>query len=401
MTTQTDDQGQRFTLPGWLLALLPLLLLGALVWGFLALDPMASITGTVPPVETLTIERIELLPDGMVVHAVNGGPEPVTVAQVLVDDAYWSYEISPGKVLGRLGRATITIPYPWVEGETHAIRLITNTGATFDAEVAVAVETPQAGKGFWLIYAVVGFYVGIVPIGLGLLWFPLLRRMGRSGMNFILALTVGLLVFLLLDTLLEAIEIGSEVPGVFQAVPLIFLVAALSFLALMAITQARGVTDRNTYQGRVWLATMIALGIGLHNLGEGMAIGAAFAQGAVSLGTFLVVGFTIHNITEGIGIGAPIARDRPSIYRFLGLLALAGGPAILGTWIGGFAFNPLAAVLFLSIGVGAILQVVYEVTRIILADSQRANLAWANRATLGGLVVGIAFMYFTAFLVKF
>ena len=139
MTTQTDKQGQRFTLPGWLLALLLLLLLSALVWGFLALDPMAAITGTVPPVETLTIERIELLPDGMVVHAVNGGPEPVTVAQVLVDDAYWSYEISPGKILGRLGRATITIPYPWVEGETHAIRLITNTGATFDAEVAVAV----------------------------------------------------------------------------------------------------------------------------------------------------------------------------------------------------------------------------------------------------------------------
>jgi ZIP family zinc transporter len=146
---------------------------------------------------------------------------------------------------------------------------------------------------------------------------------------------------------------------------------------------------------------MIALGIGLHNLGEGMAIGASFAQGAVGLGTFLVIGFTIHNITEGIGIGAPMAQDRPPLRVFLGLLALARGPAILGTWIGGFAFNSVLAVFSLAVGVGAILQVVYEVTRLILADNARAGMNWANWANLGGLVAGVAFMYFTAFLVKF
>jgi zinc transporter ZupT len=149
----------------------------------------------------------------------------------------------------------------------------------------------------------------------------------------------------------------------------------------------------------LFISYMIALGIGFHNLGEGLAVGAAFALGEVSLGTFLVVGFTLHNITEGVGIAAPVAKQRPPLYHFVLLALLAGGPAILGTWIGGFAFDPLLAVIFLSIGAGAILQVVYEVGRLIIRSSQRDNvssLAWSNVA---GLLVGITIMYLTAFLV--
>jgi zinc transporter ZupT len=144
------------------------------------------------------------------------------------------------------------------------------------------------------------------------------------------------------------------------------------------------------------------LGIGLHNLGEGLAIGAAFATGAAALGSFLVVGFTLHNITEGVGIAAPLLRgERPSLRTFLLLAILAGGPAILGTWIGGFAFNPFLATLFLSIGAGAILQVIWEVSKLLLREAQRTTqpaLSWLN---FGGLTAGILVMYLTAFLVKF
>ncbi len=387
-------------LPGWLWAALPLLVLAMLLWAFVRWNPLSALTGNLPPVEELTIERIRLRPEGMIAEVVNGGLEPVTVAQVQVDDAYWPFEIQPSATIPRLGRATVTIPYPWVQGETHVVRLVTSTGLTFEGHVPVAVETPQPDLRYWLLFALIGLYVGIVPVGLGLMWFPLLRRLGRRGMNFVLALTVGLLVFLLMDTVLEGIEIARQVPGVFQAVPLIFFAGLLSFLVLVAVGRHSGAADRATGPGRLWLATMIALGIGLHNLGEGMAIGAAVALGEAALGAFLVVGFTLHNITEGVGIGAPIARDQPGLLRLAGLAVLAGAPAIVGTWIGGFAYSPILAVLFLAIGAGAILQVVYEVGRLLVAEGGRGDWLAASWINVGGLAAGIGIMYLTAFLVK-
>ncbi len=149
------------------------------------------------------------------------------------------------------------------------------------------------------------------------------------------------------------------------------------------------------------MATLIALSIGLHNLGEGLAIGAAFALGEASLGSFLVIGFTLHNITEGVGIAAPMVKDRPKVWQ-LGLLALlAGAPASIGTWIGGFAYSPLLTVIFLGIGVGAIFQVIIEVGRLLLLDAERAKEAAINWVNVSGLAAGIALMYFTAFFVKF
>ncbi len=384
-----------------LLALLPLVILGLLLWGFVLLNPLKSLTGNVPPVEQISFERVVLGDAGITLHIRNSGPDQVTIAQVLVDEAYWSFQIEPSSEISRLATAKIVIPYPWAEGEAHEIVLLSSNGVAFSKEIEVALATPEPDLNYWLIFAVIGFYVGIVPVGLGLLWLPVLKRFSRAGLDFALALTVGLLVFLLIDTVLEGIEIAEGVPDVFQAVPLIFFAGLLSFLALVAISSRKGAQDRSSSSGRLWLATSIALGIGLHNLGEGMAIGAAIALGEVALGAFLVIGFTLHNITEGIGIGAPIARDQPKLIRLVGLALLAGGPAILGTWLGGFAFNPVMAVLFLAIGAGAILQVVYEVTKLLMARAageQQSVFSWANVA---GLTAGIAVMYLTALLVKF
>lgn len=386
--------------PGWvLLGLLPLLGLGVLL-AFIVLNGAGIQREDVPPVEDLTVERVALPTENeIVVHVTNGGPDPVTISQITVNEALWAFEMTPDETIPTLGSAEIAIPYSWVEGEAYGIGMISNTGVTFEAEVPLAVLTPGFSGDTFLRYALIGFYVGVVPVSLGLLWYPFLRRLGASGMGFVLALTVGLLVFLVLDTLLDAVEIAGELPGVFSGVPLVLLVALLTLLGLLA-------TERLFRRGREEASRLstsyrIAAGIGLHNLGEGLAIGAAFALGEVALGVFLVVGFTLHNITEGVGIAAPILGERrPHLAHFLWLALIGGGPAIVGTWIAGFAYSPLLSAVFLAVGAGAILQVIYEVGRMLLKDSARRKIPTLSAPNLGGLTAGIAVMYATALLIS-
>lgn len=351
----------------------------------------------VPPIEELTIQRIEFPTPGRVkVHVVNGGPEAVTINQVIVDDAVWSFTIDPGPTIGRLRGATIEIPYPWVDGEAHEIVLVSRNGVTFERFVEVATETPSASGGWLLRLALLGFYVGVVPVGLGLATFPFLRRFGRRGIDFLLALTVGLLVFLAVDTMAEALEFAGRASEGFHADVLVWIVAGASLAGLLAFS-ARRRARRGTLSPLA-VATFIALGIGLHNFGEGLAIGAALAAGAVGLGTFLVVGFALHNITEGIGIAAPLLRDAPRFGHFVGLAALAGGPAIAGCWIGGLVFSPFWSSVFLAVGAGAIAQVVWEVGRLLVAGPEGEAAPWRGEV-LAGTASGLALMYLTALLV--
>ncbi len=386
--------------PGWvLLGLLPLLGLGVLL-AFIVLNGAGVNRQDAPPVEDLTFGRVTLPTENeLVVPITNGGPDPVTVAQVNVNDALTGFEMESGQTtIQPLGSTEMTIPYTWVEGEFYGITLITSTGTTFDAEVPVALLTPGfSAESFWR-YALIGFYVGVVPVSLGLLWFPFLRRLGTAGLNFVLALTVGLLVFLVVDTLLEAGEVAGELPGAFSGVPLVIMVSLLTLLGLLGAEQLfrRG----REQASRLSTSYRISFGIGLHNLGEGLAIGAAFALGETALGTFLVLGFTLHNITEGVGIAAPILKEKPKLAHFAWLALLGGGPAIVGTWIGGFAYSNLLSTVFLAIGAGAILQVIYEVTRLLLKDSARSKAPALSAVNLGGLTAGIAIMYATALLVS-
>jgi zinc transporter ZupT len=382
--------------PKWALAIFPLALLIALIALFFLQNPLGFFTGSFPPLEELKIQRVLFPENGRIqLSVINGGPDQVTIAQVLVDDAYWNYEITPDNTLERLQQATIDLNYPWVDGEPLPIVLITSTGVTFEAEVDVAVQSPQTGVDTFVAYGLLGIYVGIIPVALGMLWYPYMRRIDRKWVNALLALTIGLLVFLFVDTILEALEIADELPGVFQGVPLVIFGALFALGVLLAVSQRWGGGSPTA------IATFIALGIGLHNFGEGLAIGAAFATGAAALGSFLVVGFTLHNITEGIGIAAPLTRaKRPPIHTFILLALLAGAPAILGTWIGGFAFNPLLAVLFLSLGAGAILQVIWEVGKLLINDARKQNLPAVSWLNFAGITAGILVMYLTAFLVK-
>ena len=388
----------------WVFALVPLLLLGVvLAYIVVTGGGLRELAG--PPVESLKIERITLpAPDIIKIEVVNDGPQAITIPQVLVDDAFWQFSATPSTTIPRLGRATYTVPYPWVSEEAHAIQLISSLGTVFAGEIPVAVLAPKFDFDLFLRFALIGLYVGVIPVALGMLWYPWMRNLSRNAMNFILSLTVGLLAYLAIGTYFDALEFAATLPAFWQGTPLVLLVAATSLGVLLALTNKPKKTGSSavslTEPDTLGLSYRIALGIGLHNLGEGLAIGAAFALGEAALGTFLVLGFTLHNITEGVGIAAPVVRNNPGWRNWIQLALLAGFPAVIGVWVGGFAFNPMLATIFLAIGIGAILQVIWEVGRLVARDTVKLGLPVVNWTNLAGVTTGVAIMYFTAFMVK-
>jgi zinc transporter ZupT len=383
---------RRAGLPLWFKGLAPLVLLAALVAVFLKVGPVGVFRQSFPPVEELTIERIRLPEHGvMEVQIVNGGPEPVTVAQVMVDDANWVHRVDGSRTIGRLERRTITIPYPWVEGEPHAVALVTSTGLTFTGDVAVATVSPSVDARYLSTFALLGVYAGVIPVFIGLLWLPFVRSIDRRWTDFFLSLTMGLLVFLGADALVEAVETSGLVAGAFQGPALVLLGLVATPLVLAALGRLRG-RERTPLQ----VAALIALGIGLHNLGEGLAIGASYATGEIALGTFLVIGFLLHNTTEGLGIITPLADQRPRLSSLLLLGALAGVPTVIGAWVGGFTYSPLWTTLFFSVGVGAIVAVVYELWRLF---SRRASGGLTVPLNTAGFLLGMMIMYATGLLV--
>lgn len=376
--------GAYFALP--LAALIGLVAL--LIW----LKPFETLAPDAPPVELLTFESVRIEPGMFRLNVRADGSGPVTIAQVQVDGAYRIFEQKPKGPLGRLSSAELTIPYPWVDGEAHAIVALTSSGATFEHVIEVAQVTPDVFGAPASMLLLVGLLLGLAPVAIGLMSFPALRQLGSDGIGFILAATVGLLLYLLIDTLGEGLEAAEGVLERFHASTLVWVIAIVTAAGLIAV----GRSGSKPPEG-IKLATFIALGIGLHNLGEGLVVGAAFATGETALAAFLVIGFIIHNVTEGFGIAAPLTKSRPSISTFAGLALLAGLPALLGVFLGAQAVNPLWTAICFGIGAGAIAQVIFEIMSLLARQNGTDKLTKAP--VLGGVITGLTVMYITALLV--
>jgi hypothetical protein len=372
--------------PNWVGAIAPLALIAALVVVFLVAEPISSLNEP-PPVEAGAVERTVLTEDHISLRVRNDGPDTITLAQVLVNDAYRPFEIADNR-LGRLEATTVDIPYPWEEGLPLHVVLLTRTGVPIEHEIEAATLTPEVDARAIGIYALLGLYIGVIPVAIGLLWFPALKRASATWIAFFLAFTIGLLAFLLIDTIAEGLDLSSETGAALDGTGLFGIGALGSILVLTAVGNAL----RSRRSGALTTAYFVSIGIGLHNLGEGLAVGAAVAAGEVALGTFLVLGFALHNTTEGLAIVAPLGREdvRPALKHFIAFGIVAGLPTVFGAWMGGFAFHPAFAALFFGVAAGAIAQVIWTVAR---GMPRTASLA--SPVGAAGAMAGLLLMYLT------
>jgi zinc transporter ZupT len=387
-------------------------------WRLWALVPVLLLVGTVslfaatggslielvgrnpPPADEFDIRRVEFKPGEIRIRVTNPQREDLTIAAVTVDAAIVPYSIEGEETLERLRSATVVVPFDWVEGDPISVGVTSSTGIETTEEIPAAVETPGPSAEGFLGYAVIGFLVGIVPVTLGLLWLPSLRRAAPEWLAAFMALTAGLLAFLALEALSEAFELQAALPSAIGGTGVLLLGVATSYLAMTYLSQRFAVAEeggKSAAVGGLALATLVATGIGVHNLGEGLAIGSSFALGELTLGTFLIVGFMVHNVTEGLGIATPIAEARRvSLTRLAALALLAGAPAIVGAWVGGFLRSDLLGVLFFAAAAGAAFEVVVEVARYV---ARRAPGGLTSGYVIGGFLAGIVVMYVTGLLV--
>jgi ZIP family zinc transporter len=433
------------------IALIPIVVLAGMIV-FLFGPGQSFLLNSGNSLPEITIERIEFQDGKIVALLRNTGPMIVTVAQADINDRIQPAAIEPNKSLPRLAVAKVIIPFSWNRGEPYEVGITTSDGVRIKKSVEAAALAPTANAEQVSFFTIIGTYVGIIPVLIGLLWFPFIKRLSRSKYIFFLSLTAGLLVFLGIDAIVEGNKIAAEnVAGVFNGQMLIAMVTIVSFLALLYVSeklverantkekkkdgkekeksetslvqqkQPSSVSSMSSYSASTkqqqfskafTIALMISIGIGLHNLGEGLAIGAAVLLGKVALSTFLIVGFTLHNTTEGLAIVAPMARsaNKVIIRKLIGMGLIAGAPAIAGAWIGGFLYSPIAAIIFLSIGAGAIFQVVFSIISWI-ADNinirggnvqveERRKKNWLNTSLIAGFIVGMLIMYVTSLMVS-
>jgi zinc transporter, ZIP family len=423
------------------IALIPLIVLsGMLVFLF---GPGMSILNTGIPLPEITIEKIEFQNDKIVAFIRNTGPEEIEIAQADINDRIIPAAIEPSKTLARLAEAKVIVPFSWNAGVPYEVGVTISDGTRFSKSVEAAALAPTPNIEQASYFAIIGIYVGVIPVLIGLLWFPFIKRLSMNKYKFFLSLTAGLLVFLGIDALVESNEIVAEnIARAFNGQVLIAMITIISFLSLLytsekLVERAKMKSDANNISKSnlqlsssstttttdpqkqqhqhqqqqqqqlakpLAIAMMIAIGIGLHNFGEGLAIGAAVLLGEVALSTFLIVGFTLHNTTEGLAIVAPMAKSgggKVIIRKLIVMGLIAGVPTIIGAWIGGFLYSPLAAIIFLAIGAGAIFQVVLSITSWMSStnNSEPSRKAMLSTPMIAGFTVGMVIMYVTSLMI--
>lgn len=232
-----------------------------------------------------------------------------------------------------------------------------------------------------------GALAGVVPVYFGILVALFTARITSRAMEgLLIGLAAGILVYLFFDLMHEAVELtGSRDPLSWA----IFLGSlCVSFVGLVALEQSQ-LRGNLAFSRFLTLPYMIAVGIGLHNLGEGLAIGASYANGEWVLSGLLVTGFALHNGTEGFGIVGAAGRKALDWKEIVLLGAIAGVPTCFGTLLSGGGPSPYATIVFYTLAAGSLLYVILSLTTIAYTATRRLQVAV-------GIFLGVSLMYVSA-----
>ena len=161
-----------------------------------------------PPIEALAVERTTFAPGSIELTIRNTGPDPVQVAQVGVNDTYVDFG-GGAEPIARLQSERLHLYYPWIPGQPYTISILTSTGLVIEHTIPAAATTPEPGADLIWIMTILGIFVGVIPVALGMLVLPALRRAGRGIVRVLLAVTVGLLGFLAVDAAVEGFALGE------------------------------------------------------------------------------------------------------------------------------------------------------------------------------------------------
>jgi len=375
--------------PAWALGLVAVLFLGAALAALAVLGGRDLPESPGPSDEELVVERTVLSPGAIELTVRNTASDQVQIAQVFVNDVYVDL-VGANDPIGRLATDTLRLDYPWQDGQPYLVSLLLADGSVIEHEIPAAVDTPRAGPAYVGWMALLGACVGIVAVLLGMLVLPVVRRERPAAIRVLLAVTVGLLAFLVIDATVKGLELAARTGSALGGAALVVLGAAVAYLLLSGVD--RGLLRRQRTDAGFRSALLIAVAVGLHNLCAGLAIGSAYAVGELALGVTLVVGFALHNTTEGIAIAAPLADHRTSVARLLALAA--GAPAIVGAVLGATVDNAELSAFLLGVGVGT---VVHLITRLV--PRLREPAGGLAPTTLYSVLAGVLLMYVTGLLV--
>src|SRR5918993_312397 len=395
-------------------AFIPLVVLAIMIF-FLFTPIFQSFINSGIPLPEVAIEKIEFRedPSQIIAFIRNVGPTEITIAQADVNDRIHAAAIEPSKTLSRLSDAKVIIPFFWNPAEPYEVGITTDDGTRFSKTIEAAALAPNPDSQQIIFFAVIGIYVGIIPVMIGLLWYPFIKSMSRNKYNFFLSLTAGLLVFLGIDALVESNEITTDnVSSIFSGQMLIVIVTTISFIALLyasekltqrAIKKSLSSTEMTSPHSSYSDSTATSSTQTRSNVNQ-RQMQELVKPLAISL--MIAIGIGLHNFGEGLAIVAPLAKSRKLMLRRLILMGvIAGAPTIAGAWIGGFLYSPIATIIFLSIGAGAIFQVVYSIGSWVLRpvdntdNDKNKKIVAVNIFTIAGFAIGMVIMYVTGLLV--
>ncbi|GMV51115.1 zinc transporter ZupT [Nitrospirales bacterium NOB] len=232
-----------------------------------------------------------------------------------------------------------------------------------------------------------GILAGVIPLYLGIgLAFLIRRSLPRSWESGLIGVATGVLIYLFFDLMHESVELT----GVRDPLSWVLFLGSfwLGFLGL-ALLEERQLGKGRRDSRMLTLPYVIALGMGFHNLGEGLAIGASYAGGEWALSWLLITGFALHNGTEGFGIVGAAGQTPLSIRDAAVLGFLGGAPTCLGTVLSGLSLSPAFSLVWFALAAGSLLYVVFVLVAMTYTPSRKIAMA-------GGVWAGITFMFLTA-----